>query len=161
MTFPDLFRHQSILNTIHYSTTSTTTTTTNTMSDVESMHSAHSEEHPLENAEAAPEAAAETAATESTSQSDDDVVGKELHLSHTEWVGGLNETFHFGSKKHQGIPDELKLPLAIFCLPKDKRRFVLAKLEKNRHHVPIEDGSEEKTEKVEEKTEKKHPAGPE
>lgn len=138
------------------------------MSDIESMHSAHStEDESISNIEHheeehAPETHEAAAAEEPEKHNDEeDTFVKVERLSHKEWVGGLNETFHFGSKKHQSIPDDLKLPIAICCLPKDKRRFVMAKLNKSRRRMPVEEDEEEKKEPIEEKKEKKHAAGPE
>ncbi|AOW03110.1 hypothetical protein B0I72DRAFT_140647 [Yarrowia lipolytica] len=132
------------------------------MSDVESMHSAHSEEESFDHSkDEAPEHHEAAAAEEAPkpAEEDDDIVVKPERLSRDEWLNSLDATFHFGSKKHQSIPDDLKIPIAICCLPKDKRRFVMAKLAKCRRQVPVDE--EEVKAPVEEKKEKKHAAGPE
>lgn len=133
------------------------------MSDVESMHSAHSEEESFDHAkDEAPEHHEAAAADEAPKphEEDDEIVVKPERLSRDEWLNSLDATFHFGSKKHQSIPDDLKIPIAICCLPKDKRRFVMAKLQSCRHKVIVDDEEEAKA-PVEEKKEKKHAAGPE
>ncbi|KAG5354814.1 hypothetical protein CJU89_6608 [Yarrowia sp. B02] len=132
------------------------------MSDVESMHSAHSsEEESFDHSkDEAPEHHEAAAAEEAPKhEEDDEIVVKPERLSREEWLNSLDATFHFGSKKHQSIPDDLKIPIAICCLPKDKRRFVMEKLNKSRRRAPVEEEEEEKA--PVEKKEKKHAAGPE
>ncbi|KAG5355272.1 hypothetical protein CJU90_4305 [Yarrowia sp. C11] len=131
------------------------------MSDIESMHSASEDEHSFDHSkDEAPDHHEAAAAEEAPKheEEDEEIVVKVERLSRDEWLNSLDATFHFGSKKHQSIPDDLKIPIAICCLPRDKRRFVMEKLNKCRRHAPVEEEEEVKA-PVEEKKEK-HAAGP-